>query len=408
MNFLRNVILEQGIDNTVVTAGDVSTYFKHVKHELKGEKITKATVASAVHDIIEDDPKFGSNPKIAKELINKVFDKFSVVTEGSDFSEVDWQHFRLSKFVEKYGTNKTASVIKSAYNNDKLSQATAKRLLDELSSFHPNNHKFVLESWDDEDEDEDPDVKIASKEAKKSGARLLSKKAEEALSKKLSKADTKAEDESVKKLEEQESMLDVDELSPADLRDKFLAATKRAYPKAKGLVVKSDGKELRCEVPGEDRCYSIMPLNTGKIEILGESWDDEDEDEDPDVKIASKEAKKVGTKLLSKKAEEALGKKLSKADTKSEDESVKKVIESSGALVRHLLAKYVVEAKNDMGDNTQRTYTGWKRAIKAKYPDVWFDGDADICNAMVGPKPYVRGETKGVGEWDGDCGTVYK
>lgn len=55
-----------------------------------------------------------------------------------------------------------------------------------------------------------------------------------------------------------------------------------------------------------------------------------------------------------------------------------------------------------------RTYEGWKRAIKKAYPDVWFEGDKDIAQAMVGPKPYKRGETKSVGEWDGEKGEVYK
>lgn len=68
----------------------------------------------------------------------------------------------------------------------------------------------------------------------------------------------------------------------------------------------------------------------------------------------------------------------------------------------------ISEAKNHLGERTQTTFAGWKAACKRANPDVWFDGDKDICNAMVGPKPYVRGETKSVGEWDGASGSIYK
>ena len=68
----------------------------------------------------------------------------------------------------------------------------------------------------------------------------------------------------------------------------------------------------------------------------------------------------------------------------------------------------IAEATNHMGERTQATFTGWKKACKAKDSGVWFDGDVDIAQAMVGPKPYKRGETKSIGEWDGEAGTVYK
>jgi len=67
----------------------------------------------------------------------------------------------------------------------------------------------------------------------------------------------------------------------------------------------------------------------------------------------------------------------------------------------------IAEATNHMGERTQQTFAGWKRACKQASPDVWFDGDADICNAMVGPNPYVRGETKSIGDWDGAQGSIY-
>jgi hypothetical protein len=67
----------------------------------------------------------------------------------------------------------------------------------------------------------------------------------------------------------------------------------------------------------------------------------------------------------------------------------------------------LTEALNHMGEREQTTWAGWKAACKKAYPEVWFDGDRDIANAMVGPKPYVKGKTIGVGEWDGEKGSVY-
>lgn len=54
------------------------------------------------------------------------------------------------------------------------------------------------------------------------------------------------------------------------------------------------------------------------------------------------------------------------------------------------------------------SFASWKAAIKKKHPDAWIDGDKDIASAMVGPKPYKHGETKGVGEWDGAKGELYE
>lgn len=62
---------------------------------------------------------------------------------------------------------------------------------------------------------------------------------------------------------------------------------------------------------------------------------------------------------------------------------------------------------NHMGERTFQTYAGWKKACKKINSEVWFDGDEDIANAMVGPKPYVRGKTRSIGEWDGSEGSVY-
>jgi len=68
----------------------------------------------------------------------------------------------------------------------------------------------------------------------------------------------------------------------------------------------------------------------------------------------------------------------------------------------------VTEAKNHLGEPEQTTFAGWKRACKQLDPKVWFEGDKDICEAFVGPNPYKRGETKSIGQWDGDKGSIYK
>lgn len=60
--------------------------------------------------------------------------------------------------------------------------------------------------------------------------------------------------------------------------------------------------------------------------------------------------------------------------------------------------RYVLEAKNHMGETEYNTYSGWRAACKRAGADE-FDGDRDICQAKKGGK--------GVGEWDGAVGTVY-
>jgi hypothetical protein len=68
----------------------------------------------------------------------------------------------------------------------------------------------------------------------------------------------------------------------------------------------------------------------------------------------------------------------------------------------------VKEAKNHMGETEYSTFKSWKEACKKANAAVWFEGDADIAQAMVGPKPYKRGETVAIGEWDGDKGVLFK
>lgn len=63
--------------------------------------------------------------------------------------------------------------------------------------------------------------------------------------------------------------------------------------------------------------------------------------------------------------------------------------------------------RNHMGENQIHSFSKWKAACRRVNAAVWFDGDSDISQALVGPNPYVRGETKSIGEWDGETGSVY-
>ena len=65
------------------------------------------------------------------------------------------------------------------------------------------------------------------------------------------------------------------------------------------------------------------------------------------------------------------------------------------------------EAKNHLGEKEYQTYSSWRVACRKTDPDVWFDGDRDIAQAFVGPNPYIRGESKSIGEWDGAVGSVF-
>jgi hypothetical protein len=89
---------------------------------------------------------------------------------------------------------------------------------------------------------------------------------------------------------------------------------------------------------------------------------------------------------------------------KTMDEAISQVCSDAGIVYEHGLT----EAKNHLGETEYTSYNSWKRGCKKEDSTVWFDGDEDICSAMVGPKPYKRGETKSVGEWDGEVGVVYK
>jgi hypothetical protein len=67
----------------------------------------------------------------------------------------------------------------------------------------------------------------------------------------------------------------------------------------------------------------------------------------------------------------------------------------------------LAEAKNYLGETEYTTWKSWKAAVKKANPAAWIEGDEDIAQAMVGPKPYKRGETKSIGEWGGDVGSIF-
>ena len=70
-------------------------------------------------------------------------------------------------------------------------------------------------------------------------------------------------------------------------------------------------------------------------------------------------------------------------------------------------AHIVLETKNHMGETEYSSWSSWRAAVKKHFPDFWIDGDKEIANAMIGPKPFKKGETKSVGEWDGEKGVIY-
>ena len=68
-------------------------------------------------------------------------------------------------------------------------------------------------------------------------------------------------------------------------------------------------------------------------------------------------------------------------------------------LLKELFA--LSELKNDMNETEYTTWDSWRKACRKAYPEVTFEGDRDIAQAM-----YKKG--RAVGEWDGSVGVVYK
>lgn len=68
-------------------------------------------------------------------------------------------------------------------------------------------------------------------------------------------------------------------------------------------------------------------------------------------------------------------------------------------LLKELFA--LSELKNHMDETEYSTWDSWRKACRKAYPEVTFEGDKDIAQAM-----YKEG--RAVGEWDGSVGVVYK
>jgi hypothetical protein len=75
------------------------------------------------------------------------------------------------------------------------------------------------------------------------------------------------------------------------------------------------------------------------------------------------------------------------------------------SLLNELIA--LKERKNHLGEIEYTTFSAWKSACRKNDSTVWFDGNQDICNAFVGAKPYKRGDTRAIGEWDGTVGSMF-
>lgn len=94
--------------------------------------------------------------------------------------------------------------------------------------------------------------------------------------------------------------------------------------------------------------------------------------------------------------------RIGKAATDGDHSEAEKAGKRYGGVVKAIdrLAKKkdVAEAKNHMDETEYNTYSGWKAACRKAGADK-FEGDRDICQAMK--------DGKGVGEWDGEKGSVY-
>ena len=76
------------------------------------------------------------------------------------------------------------------------------------------------------------------------------------------------------------------------------------------------------------------------------------------------------------------------------------------------LLKDLIELKTEAQELAEEkgkysSYASWKAACRKADPTCWIEGDKDIAQAMIGPKPFKRGETFSIGEWDGDTGEVF-
>ena len=91
---------------------------------------------------------------------------------------------------------------------------------------------------------------------------------------------------------------------------------------------------------------------------------------------------------------------------------IQDLIQDRGEQAQVTIHDYFVTKTKELTGLTEakgeyNTFQSWKAAVKKKHPEAWIEGDEDIAQAMIGPKPYKRGETKSVGEWDGAKGEIY-
>ncbi len=75
--------------------------------------------------------------------------------------------------------------------------------------------------------------------------------------------------------------------------------------------------------------------------------------------------------------------------------------------ISELFSIWVLEGTSK---TTHDTWNKWISALRADFDGVWLDGDSRSnppVQAMLGQKPYAKGKTIVVGEWDGTKGAIY-
>jgi hypothetical protein len=410
------------MDPSQVTASDVSAYVRQVKSALKGQKMTKGSIGSAVRDIAEDDPKFGAHPGALSKLAAAVAAKLLVVPvkeglDDEDFSapaateppapkqpdaatiaalslqftagEISFDEFKAQLASLEAGPEATTDAPHGEHPTGGMDDD-----LDGMDDDEFDSHRYN-ESADADDEDDSIPAKFSASSTKaelskqasylkaeiaKASDRMLAAKlkqaltkiqgfqksqvseslsprAEKALSNKLSKVSESA-DSASKEVVEESSHIDVDELTTTEISSKLLAAAKAGHPGVEGMKVHADATMMRVEVPGTDRCYATLNLDTGALTVLKEGWDSEEEEEACDGKEMAA-AKKPKTKL-SPRATVAMTKKLAKAPKKvAETVEVKpevavveekvaevKVVEAAAPKTLGRFAQSIVDAKS--------------------------------------------------------------
>lgn len=344
MKLLRALLEEAKkaeIDPSQVTASDVSTYVRQVKTALKGKAITKSTVSSAVHDIVEDDPKFGANPKAVPKLVAAVCAKLCEAMGMSD--EVAAKKIaakiqgtpnlnmqKIQAYVQKYlemvgkGVNDVKHLVALVHadlsgkgllegvdlnegDDDGLSAAKEKALKhskDNKCVQHVNKRKkggYSVEDWHGGDDN------VASYE---NGRNL-----KEALEPEEEKDDTTTVRFSAStpaaELRKELANLKSKMKEHAD-KPSAVTALKMAHQRIEKFLAKqvSEGMSPRAEAALSNR-----------LEV-SEGWDNDDED--ADVRAADDEIKKRKIKMMSPRAEKALSSKIAKADKNDEDSKSKK------------------------------------------------------------------------------------